>query len=75
MTRNIVIAVYLAIVAGMILTDLIARSRPDRLAPVDDMLEKVMTSRTVRVGIIAAWWWFGWHFIFATTVDPMVVTP
>ena len=75
MTRNIVIAVYLAIVAGMILTDLIARSRPDRLAPVDDMLEKVMTSRTARVGMIAAWWWFGWHVIFATTVDPMVVNP
>ena len=75
MTRAIVIAVYLVIVAGMVLTDVIARSRPDRIAPVDDMLEKAMTSRTARIGIIAAWWWFGWHFIFATTVDPMEVHP
>jgi hypothetical protein len=75
MTRTVVIAVYLVIVAGMVLTDLIARSRPDRIAPVDDMLEKAMTSRTARIGIIAAWWWFGWHFIFATTVDPMEVQP
>ena len=40
---------------------------------VDDMLERVMRSRTVRIGVIAAWWWFGWHFIFAKTVDPMVL--
>lgn len=73
MTRTVVIAVYLVIVAGMVLTDIVARSRPDRIAPVDDMLEKAMTSRTARIGIIAAWWWFGWHFIFATTVDPMEV--
>ncbi len=75
MTRSVVVAVYLVIVAGMVLTDVIARSRPDRIAPVDDMLEKAMTSRTARIGIIAAWWWFGWHFIFATTVDPMEVSP
>lgn len=75
MTRTVVIAVYLVIVAGMVLTDIVARSRPDRIAPVDDMLEKAMTSRTARIGIIAAWWWFGWHFIFATTVDPMEVQP
>jgi hypothetical protein len=75
MTRTVVVAVYLVIVAGMVLTEVVARSRPDRIAPVDDMLEKAMTSRAARIGIIAAWWWFGWHFIFATTVDPMEVSP
>ena len=73
MIRAIVIAGYLAIVVAMVVTDIIARARPDRIAPVDDMLERVMTSRTVRLGMIAAWWWFGWHFIFAKTVDPMVL--
>lgn len=71
MIRAIVIAGYLVIVVAMVVTDIVARARPDRIAPVDDMLEKVMTSRTVRIGMIAAWWWFGWHFIFAKTVDPM----
>ena len=71
MIRTIVIAGYLVIVAGMVITEIIARSRPDRIAPVDDMLERVMTSRTVRIGMVAAWWWFGWHFIFAKTVDPV----
>ena len=73
MIRTVVIAGYLVIVAAMIVTEVIARSRPNDIAPVDDMLEKVMTSRTVRLGMIAAWWWFGWHFIFAKTIDPMVI--
>ena len=71
--RSVVVAGYLVIVAAMIMTDVIARMRSDKLAPVDDMLERVMRSRTVRIGVIAAWWWFGWHFIFAKTVDPMVL--
>ena len=70
MIRSIVVAGYLLIVAGMIASEIYARSRPDRFAPVDDMLGKVMRSRTARIGMIAAWWWFGWHFIFAATVDP-----
>jgi hypothetical protein len=32
------------------------------------MLAAMMTSRIARVGIIAAWWWLGWHFFFAPTV-------
>lgn len=74
MIRAVVISGYLVIVAAMIVTEISARARPDRIAPVDDMLDKVMTSRTVRIGMIAAWWWFGWHFIFAKTVDPLVWT-
>lgn len=72
MIRATVIAGYLVIVVGMLVTEITARARPDRIAPVDDMLDRVMTSRTVRIGMIAAWWWFGWHFIFAKTIDPMV---
>jgi hypothetical protein len=33
------------------------------------MLDHVMKSRTTRVAVIAAWWWFGWHFAFAETVQ------
>lgn len=72
MIRATVIAGYLVIVVGMLVTEITARARPDRIAPVDDMLDRVMTSRTVRIGMIAAWWWFGWHFIFAKTIDPLV---
>ena len=60
---------YLAILVAMGLTELIARWRPTRVSPLADMLDHVMRLRTTRVGIIAAWWWFGWHFLFAPTIQ------
>ena len=44
-------------------------SKPDIIVPIGDMLDHVMKSRTTRVAVIAAWWWFGWHFAFADTVQ------
>jgi hypothetical protein len=72
MIRTIVVAGYLLIVAAMVVSEVIARSRPQSFAPVDDMLDNIMTNRTARIGLLAAWWWFGWHFIFAQTIDPLV---
>lgn len=63
--RIVTVAGYIVIVGSMVTLELVARRRPDRVAPLRDMLADVMTSRTARVGIIAAWWWFGWHFLFA----------
>ncbi|HZK59283.1 MAG TPA: DUF6186 family protein [Cryobacterium sp.] len=63
--RIVTVAGYIVIVGSMVTLELIAKRRPDRVAPLRDMLADVMTSRTARVGIIAAWWWFGWHFLFA----------
>ena len=68
MTRDEILAGYLALVALMLALEIYAQRKPDRVAPLDDMLAQVMTSRIIRVGIIAAWWWFGWHFLFASTV-------
>ena len=59
---------YLALIAAMVVLDLIARRDHNKLAPLGDMLERFMVSRTTRIGIIAAWWWFGWHFLFAPPV-------
>ena len=64
---QVVVAGYLVIVAAMVAVQIYAWRRPRRFAPVGDMLERVMMERTTRIGIIAAWWWTGWHFIFAPT--------
>lgn len=69
MIRAIVVAGYVVIVLCAIGTELYARRKPGSVAPLGEMLEHVMESRTTRVGIIAAWWWFGWHFAFADTVQ------
>ncbi|MEY4397369.1 MAG: hypothetical protein RLZZ40_1125 [Actinomycetota bacterium] len=62
------VAGYFTLLGAMVMLNVFARRRPDTVAPIGDMLERIMTSRTTRIGIIAAWWWFGWHFIFAPPV-------
>lgn len=70
--RIIVLGGYLVIVALAVVTELRARRRPDGIAPLGDMLAEAMTSRIARIGIFAAWWWFGWHFLAAATVQLVI---
>lgn len=69
MIYGVIVTGYLAIVLAMGVVEFYSVKRPHSLAPLGEMLEHVMRSRTVRVGIIAAWWWCGWHFLFAPTVQ------
>ncbi|MGV1034655.1 MAG: DUF6186 family protein [Microbacteriaceae bacterium] len=69
MSAWIVTACYLAVVGAAVIIELIAWRRPQVIAPLGTMLDHVMRSRTVRLGMIAAWWWCGWHFLFADTVQ------
>lgn len=69
MIRAIVIAGYVGIVVAMVVLEIIARKKTESIAPLGEMLNHATRSRTVRIGIIAAWWWFGWHFLFAPTVQ------
>jgi uncharacterized protein DUF6186 len=34
------------------------------------MLVAVFVDRAVRVALVVFWWWLGWHFLVAQTVDP-----
>jgi hypothetical protein len=69
MIWNLVAASYVLIVLTAIAVEVFAQRKPNNIAPLGDMLDHVMKSRTTRVAVIAAWWWFGWHFAFADTVQ------
>ena len=69
MIWNFVAAGYALIALVAIGVEVFAQRKPDVIVPIGDMLDHVMKSRTTRVAVIAAWWWFGWHFAFADTVQ------
>ncbi len=66
---TLVTAVYLALVVAAIAVEIIAQLKPDRIEPLGVMLSRAANSRINRVGLTAAWWWFGWHFLFAQTIQ------
>lgn len=59
---------YWVIVCAALGVELYARRRPDSVAPLFDMLDYVMRTRMARIGLLAAWWWFGWHFLVGPTL-------
>lgn len=69
MSYVVTVAVYILLVLAAAGIEFWARVRPTQIAPIDTMLSHMMSSRITRVGVTAAWWWFGWHFLFAPTVQ------
>lgn len=67
--RAVTIAVFVSLLILAVIVELFARRRPNQIMPVSEMLFEVSQSRITRLGIVAAWWWFGWHFFFAETVQ------
>lgn len=61
--------VFAVCVAALVLTAWRA-AREDPEATVTELFDRVMANRTVRIAMIVAWWWLGWHFFVAQTVDP-----
>jgi hypothetical protein len=42
----------------------------NRFATLGEILDRVMATRAARITILTFWWWLGWHFLVAQTVDP-----
>lgn len=68
MMRLITVSLYLLCLAVAALVELAARRDPDRIAPFGDLMDRVMVTRSVRIGILLFWWWAGWHFLVGQTV-------
>jgi len=66
--RNFTIAGFLVCVVAAVILELRARRTPDYLAPLGTVLDRVMASRSARIGILLFWWWAGWHFLVGQTV-------
>jgi hypothetical protein len=53
---------YLAVIIIGLGVWLLGRMRPDLVAPLGQLVARIMHNRNTRLAIIAIWWWLGWHF-------------
>lgn len=53
------------VLCGLLIVALVVQSRrrPQRIAPLSSLLDRVMADRAARVTILLFWWWIGWHFL------------
>ena len=62
-SHEVSIAVYLVILAGIVLLQVLATRTRAPVPSLGDLLTRTMRSRTGRVGVLVAWAWLGLHFL------------
>lgn len=38
------------------------RIRPHIIAPLGELVSRLMHHRNTRIALMVIWWWLGWHF-------------
>jgi hypothetical protein len=66
-STSVFLLCLVAVAAGSLLA---RRNDPD--ATITALFDRMMSDRTVRLAVIVCWWWLGWHFLVAQTVDPAI---
>jgi hypothetical protein len=41
---------------------IVGRLRPQVIAPLGDLISRLMHHRNTRIALMVIWWWLGWHF-------------
>lgn len=37
-------------------------------ATVQELFDRLLDDRAVRIAVVVVWWWLGWHFLAGTTL-------
>jgi hypothetical protein len=69
-TRELTIGGYVVCLLVAVALAAIAHRRDAPFATLGEVLDHVFADRAVRITMIVFWWWLGWHFLVARTVDP-----
>ncbi len=70
MSRAITIAAYLVCLATVIVLVVLPHLPRAPLATFSSLLDRILADRATRIALIVFWWWIGWHFLVARTIDP-----
>lgn len=56
---------YAAVLVLGFVAWIMGRLRPDVLAPLGDLVGRLMHHQNTRLALVLVWWWLGWHFFTA----------
>lgn len=70
MIRELTIAAYLACAATVIVLVVLSHVPRAPIGTFSSLLDRILADRATRIALVVFWWWLGWHFLVARTVDP-----
>lgn len=62
-SREITIAGYVLVGLAVLVVELVARRPGSRVPTIGELAGFVMRDRWGRLGVLAVWWWLGFHFL------------
>lgn len=68
--RALTIAGYLACLAALIALVVTSHLPRAPIATFSRLLDRILADRPTRIALVVFWWWIGWHFMVARTIDP-----
>ncbi|MFY9888859.1 MAG: DUF6186 family protein [Streptosporangiaceae bacterium] len=61
-TRAITVAGFIAVIAGLVLLEILGRRKISRIPTLGEWLGYVMRPRAGRAVVLVGWLWLGWHY-------------
>ncbi|CAB4934691.1 unannotated protein [freshwater metagenome] len=61
--EHISIGIYALIIATAVGVSILAKFRPQTIAPFSNVMNHVLSNKTNRFALTFFWWWIGWHFV------------
>ena len=61
-SHAVTVVVYATIVLAGVVLQLVSRREGSAVPPLGNVLRRVMSSKSGRVGVVAGWAWLGLHF-------------
>lgn len=62
MNYQVTVIGYLVLIALGFSLWALGRFRPEVVAPLGNLIDRMMSRRKTRLAVVAIWWWLGWHF-------------
>lgn len=63
LTRALTLTGYIVVAIAAVAIEVASRRGIGRLETLGDTIASAMGDRTVRIAVVATWWWIGWHFL------------
>ncbi|CAB4872446.1 unannotated protein [freshwater metagenome] len=61
--EHVCIGIYVLIMATAVGVLILAKFRPQIIAPFSVVMNHVLGNKTNRFALTFFWWWIGWHFM------------
>lgn len=63
MNYTVTVIGYLVLVSLGFTLWAFSKFKPDAVAPLAKLIDRMMSRRRTRLAVVAIWWWLGWHFL------------